>query len=362
QGEKTVSESVDLVTTENGCPPGFSSFEDSCYSASELPRTWKEARAICKTVGPGGDLASVNSKKEYDYIRHEFGVEPNEELWIGLRKKVFGEPYTWTDGEKVQYLPWTHNYTGQEQYSYAALSMDSAQFQPEANPKRTLKFLCETPRATVKKSDDAGPVRDGLLTGRGTDEDTGPEGMPTQCEEGWEQFDNKCYKAFFDKSTFKDARAKCRQAGSELLSIHSPSEGRFVRTKLLKDSPNEFFWMGLSYDKYGMHWSDGSPFDFSNFAPGMDGTKKTLSSTMANMDRLEKKYGIRPNDMIILYWTSNDPQKESCYVCLKFGGMAKKQGDTTTRATTTLGSTKSTPFSEQWIIPRAKPPHDRQYE
>ena len=58
------------------------------------------------------------TREEYDFIRREFGNGNKEQMWIGLSKQTPGTPYTWANGERVRYLPWTLNYTGISKFLY----------------------------------------------------------------------------------------------------------------------------------------------------------------------------------------------------------------------------------------------------
>ncbi|KAK3729838.1 hypothetical protein RRG08_058156 [Elysia crispata] len=387
-GGMAAIKTVETIITENGCPEGFTSFADSCFLEGVIPETWETAGGICKQVG--GDLATINSKEEYDFIRREFGNGNKEQMWIGLSKQTPGTPYTWANGERVRYLPWTLNYTGQEPTAYVAMSLNTAQFFPKSNPKTPLPFLCGTKRVPDTASADAAAggaaaaaggavaaagsanvaeqhkvvdVRAADITQVGLDTKARPEETMITCKEGWERFEDKCFKAFYERATFQNASLRCRQEGGELLSLHSPSQSEFVRTKLLKNSPSEDFWMGLSSGENGLQWSDGSPLDYSNWTPGMSTSQiltpfRTLNPQRKDMlSHLEKCFSLNSERSL---WANMKCDGETCYICFDdedtpvgaAESFTELQGSTTP-VPTSPGSTQKTSTAEaEWIFVR----------
>eukprot|EP00931_Biecheleriopsis_adriatica_P004123 TRINITY_DN105838_c0_g1_i1.p1 TRINITY_DN105838_c0_g1~~TRINITY_DN105838_c0_g1_i1.p1 ORF type:complete len:301 (+),score=58.72 TRINITY_DN105838_c0_g1_i1:62-964(+) len=94
---------------------------------------------------------------------------------------------------------------------------------------------------------------------------------PGACQAGWSQWDAFCYKHFWDKKTWFEAEAICRQhgEGSHLASIHSRAENRFIFTLTNGLSA----WIGYTDLDQDTHykWSDNTQDDFSNFAKNCTG-------------------------------------------------------------------------------------------
>ncbi|XP_065392223.1 low affinity immunoglobulin epsilon Fc receptor isoform X3 [Macaca fascicularis] len=86
------------------------------------------------------------------------------------------------------------------------------------------------------------------------------------CPEKWINFQRKCY--YFGKGTkqWLHARYACEDMEGQLVSIHSPEEQDF----LTKHASHTISWIGLRNLnlKGEFIWVDGSPVDYSNWAPG----------------------------------------------------------------------------------------------
>ena len=116
------------------------------------------------------------------------------------------------------------NFAGQEPTAYVAMSLNTAQFFPKSNPKTPLPFLCGTKRVPDTASADAAAggaaaaaggavaaagsanvaeqhkvvdVRAADITQVGLDTKARPEETMITCKEGWERFEDKCFKVWF---------------------------------------------------------------------------------------------------------------------------------------------------------------------
>ncbi|CAE7694268.1 rpsB [Symbiodinium microadriaticum] len=94
---------------------------------------------------------------------------------------------------------------------------------------------------------------------------------PGACHPGWSQWDAFCYKHFWEKKTWFEAEAACRQfgEGSHLASIHSRAENRFIYT-LTNGLSTWIGYTDLDQDTH-FQWSDSTQDDFSNFAKNCTG-------------------------------------------------------------------------------------------
>jgi len=92
---------------------------------------------------------------------------------------------------------------------------------------------------------------------------------PNACPQGWSQWDAFCYKHFWEKKTWFEAEALCRQLNSHLASVHSQAENRFVYTLTSGLSA----WIGYTDLDQDTHyqWSDSTQDDFSNHAKNCTG-------------------------------------------------------------------------------------------
>jgi len=92
---------------------------------------------------------------------------------------------------------------------------------------------------------------------------------PGACDKGWSQWDAFCYKHYWEKRTWYEAEALCRQRASHLASVHSKAENRFVYTLTSGLSA----WIGYTDLDQDTHyqWSDSTQDDFTNLAKNCTG-------------------------------------------------------------------------------------------
>lgn len=95
---------------------------------------------------------------------------------------------------------------------------------------------------------------------------------PGACEAGWSQWDAFCYKHYWEKKTWFEAEAYCRQKDSHLASVHSRAENRFIYTLTSGLSA----WIGYTDLDQDTHfqWSDNTQDDFTNFAKNCTGREE----------------------------------------------------------------------------------------
>ncbi|KAM8872531.1 uncharacterized protein ACB058_004460 isoform 1-T1 [Synchiropus picturatus] len=80
----------------------------------------------------------------------------------------------------------------------------------------------------------------------------------SQCQQGWREYENKCYYFSTDAKSWLDANAFCLQHHSNLMSIQDLQERLWVRTQI----STEIYWIGLNdrVTEGTWEWTDGSPF------------------------------------------------------------------------------------------------------
>ncbi|XP_074537094.1 galactose-specific lectin nattectin-like [Halichoeres trimaculatus] len=80
------------------CPTGWTPFGDHCYAFHFSHKDWADAEVSC--VKLGGNLASVHSKEQYDFlktlIRTLTGGDP--QTWVGGYDAVKEGVWLWSDG------------------------------------------------------------------------------------------------------------------------------------------------------------------------------------------------------------------------------------------------------------------------
>jgi hypothetical protein len=84
------------------------------------------------------------------------------------------------------------------------------------------------------------------------------------CEVGWSQAENTCYKAFEDSLlNFNEAKTKCQARGATLAEIKSVKVQTLINNIILQDSG--YYWFGLSYTS-GWSWiNSNNPIEQNDF-------------------------------------------------------------------------------------------------
>ncbi|EYB93807.1 hypothetical protein Y032_0178g643 [Ancylostoma ceylanicum] len=103
-------------------------------------------------------------------------------------------------------------------------------------------------------------------------------------EGGWKifretSFEYKFYRDVPKRKSFEDAENYCRNRSAHLVSIHSDAENEFVNQLLEKDKTK--VWIGLKQvgnSVEDMSWTDGSPYDFANWAWGEPKNSHTVNA------------------------------------------------------------------------------------
>ncbi|XP_060698526.1 C-type lectin Cal-like [Hemiscyllium ocellatum] len=100
---------------EQDCPGGFIYFSH-CYKFVLEKRTWIDAELYCRTLAPGGHLASIHSEEQNEIIIKN--SSPSTNFWIGLNDIYKDGTFLWTDGSSTDFINWKmnqpDNYQGKE--------------------------------------------------------------------------------------------------------------------------------------------------------------------------------------------------------------------------------------------------------
>ena len=98
----------------------FIRFNDSIYIELD-PSSWQDAQNLAEAFG--GNLVSINSREEQEFIYENFIVNDNSKdigKWIGFTDKDQEGNWVWTDGSTTTYSNWNigepNNSRGSEDY------------------------------------------------------------------------------------------------------------------------------------------------------------------------------------------------------------------------------------------------------
>jgi len=268
------------------CPNNnWKGYGDYCYyfgTTYDYPdydkHDWATAIGKCKeNAGPSfaseAHLASIHSDLENYFIRTELERIKSEDnvwdlssAWIGLSKKDFGEPYTWSDGTPVDFIKWapgepndkdgTENcgefYVDHWPGMYNDMSCNEARY-----------YVCKVPRGDPPTTPTLPPI------------------LPGNCpDEEWEEYGEHCYLIRPDDyESWVDAHGTCIQRTSgfahraALVSVHTGNENWWLSNKLVEKSNmpvRRGAWLGFSRQTPDGDWGwiDGSDVVFQNWIPG----------------------------------------------------------------------------------------------
>ncbi|XP_028395191.1 uncharacterized protein LOC114519267 isoform X2 [Dendronephthya gigantea] len=130
------------------------------------------------------------------------------------------------------------------------------------------------------------------------------------CKSGWTEFKanyGRCYRLFDTPKTWSDARATCKKAGAELLSISQSSEQPFA-TSLMERAWYSRVWIGLNEKTKGVYeWSDGSSVSWTNWYVGQPDERGTDKSCVY-MSLIRGKRGW-------MYWKDSNCTRKYPFMC-----------------------------------------------
>uniref|UniRef100_A0A4Q8K438 U90-Liphistoxin-Lth1b_1 n=1 Tax=Liphistius thaleban TaxID=1905330 RepID=A0A4Q8K438_9ARAC len=91
------------------CPDGWLGFGSKCYAAygekSSGQLSWTAAASVCRDRY-GGNLASIHSKEEQDFLVKNFLTIPDLSAWTGLHDRKLKNVYEWDDHSSLDYTYW----------------------------------------------------------------------------------------------------------------------------------------------------------------------------------------------------------------------------------------------------------------
>ncbi|KAI9532625.1 hypothetical protein NQZ68_030567, partial [Dissostichus eleginoides] len=100
------------------CPPGWTQLGSRCFIFKNQPMNWASAETDC--LAHGGNLASIKSTTEYDFIRQLVRTAAGKDLefWVGGHDAVMEGVWLWSDGFKFNFKSWgkgePNNHGGKE--------------------------------------------------------------------------------------------------------------------------------------------------------------------------------------------------------------------------------------------------------
>uniref|UniRef100_A0A3P8Z6A6 C-type lectin domain-containing protein n=1 Tax=Esox lucius TaxID=8010 RepID=A0A3P8Z6A6_ESOLU len=93
---------------QSSCPSGWSNYGSRCFRFINTARSWAESEQYC--LLQGGNLASVHSRKEFNFIQLLVGGKTGgfPETWIGGYDLAQEGLWLWSDGSRFIFSYWNH--------------------------------------------------------------------------------------------------------------------------------------------------------------------------------------------------------------------------------------------------------------
>ncbi|XP_005387016.1 PREDICTED: macrophage mannose receptor 1 [Chinchilla lanigera] len=236
------------------CPTQWWSYAGHCYKIhKEAKKIQRDALTACRKEG--GDLASIHTIEEFDFIISQLGYEPSDELWIGLNDIKIQMFFEWSDGTPVTFTKWlrgepSHENNRQED---CVVMKGKDGFWADRACEHPLGYICKM------KSQTQAP---------GTvEEETG-------CRKGWKRHGFYCYLIGNTLSTFSEANQTCINEKAYLTTVEDRYEQAFL-TSLVGLRPEKYFWTGLSdiQVKGTFQWTVQEEVQFTHWNADMPGRK-----------------------------------------------------------------------------------------
>ncbi|ESO86195.1 hypothetical protein LOTGIDRAFT_235549 [Lottia gigantea] len=288
------------------CPYGWfhRPGSQSCYliTHDDVPYTWNDAQNRCTSFQ--GALVKINTQDEKDWLISQLNkiqqlfnssktATKVTEWWIGLTNRQDSNDFVWTDGTQMNTSLITFN-TESETDKQVCVRIQNLDFNAV---KCTLwrHFICE-------RSKD----------------------IPLKCEidEGWTSLNDKCYKVFDYKRTYKRADVKCQLSDATLATIPDDSTQTFIWGLVKKYGAN--IWIGLSTvmqgEQYKWQWINGTDL-IADKAYWKDGSPTQASLQQSNGSCVQMLTG--PTIKRKLSWQTNDCYDSMGFVCQKPQGVCE---------------------------------------
>ncbi|XP_037095140.1 secretory phospholipase A2 receptor-like [Syngnathus acus] len=242
----------------NQCAPGWLMYGTSCYKKVEAPNGWLGARHHC--LWEGGDLISINSSSEAQFVMKTMGKE-TPFFWIGLsnlkcdvwcRFEGGKRRLTWSNGLGVDYQniakhhPWTLDVSSCAYVNQGGRGQTG--MWRSGSCGSSLPYMCKRPlKCPAGKT--CSPKGDGYKAVATSD-----------CNDGNFLYGDHCYNYQKIYKSWEEAEKFCLTRGGHLVSVHSKKETRFVFDHARGLIP----WLGLRKN-HTHEWSDGTVYDYKEW-------------------------------------------------------------------------------------------------
>lgn len=235
------------------CPSQWWPYSGHCYKIHREKKIQRDALTACRKEG--GDLASIHSIEEFDFVISQLGYEPDDELWIGLNDIKIQMYFEWSDGTPVTFTKWLRGEPSHENNRQEDCTVMKGKdgYWADRACERTLGYICKM------KSQAQSP---GIVE------------VDVGCQKGWKRHGFYCYMIGHTLSTFAEANQTCQNEKAYLTTVEDRYEQAFL-TSLVGLRPEKYFWTGLSdiQNRGTFKWTNEEEVQFTHWNADMPGRK-----------------------------------------------------------------------------------------
>lgn len=257
-----------------GCAPEWILFNGKCYQFNGVnnKKTWHDARDYC--IKHGGNLASVFSQKEQDFITVQMAGHPCD-MWLGLNDVNWEMRFLWTEGRKVTYVNWAKGHP---------TMVPDGRYSFEGEFDCVVTVGSNARQAGFWKVEDCTGTQ-GFLCKRDIDSQIAPLAT-TVSTKNFVKLGNDSYKLVAQKMKWDEARRQCQADDADLASILNPVTQAF--SSLLIHKYGEPVWIGLNNNltQGRFQWVDNWRLSFTKW--GKNEPKMNQGCVYIDIDGLWK--------------------------------------------------------------------------
>ncbi|KAF2364729.1 C-type lectin-like [Trinorchestia longiramus] len=250
--QKPLDPSIESSGVPAACDKPFASYMNysgACYRYVKEAHSWQDAEAQCRSEG--AELASIETISQNSYVYLLAETEGPQKVWIGFRYVNSSDRFEWSDGHPTLYSNWAAEEPrvegGSKSELCVALSPQEAGEWHVEDCNETRPFICKYRQEIIPTPDT--PVQGSCPNGQ------------------WADLGGSfCYYVDEkDHFTWNRANAQCKEMSAELVSIHSSVEMNYMARLVAHHHVS--LWTGLMRGSETFTWSDGSPYDYTHWAP-----------------------------------------------------------------------------------------------
>ncbi|XP_061138748.1 uncharacterized protein LOC133156774 [Syngnathus typhle] len=238
---------------------GWTPHGSHCYKKMAPTNGWLGARYDC--LWEGGDLVSITSKDEEDFVKKQMGDKP---FWMGLSNLKCDEDWCWFFEAGAKELTWSN--TG--------VTPDYTNWDPRQDGRSNVASCAYVNQGVYHHSQPGkwrhGSCQSSLAYMCKWSPDDCPDGWPCSyknlgyrynrvetsfCDSGDFLYKDSCYHFGETPTTWQPAEDFCKNKGGHLASVHSQVDGQFLAAHM---RPGYWSWLGLRRNQGDLEWSDGS--------------------------------------------------------------------------------------------------------